>query len=118
VTAEIQVALQDKYKQVLTFVRYVEKGPFIEFGGMLHALRLAAGRTGSELGLLRAFRSFICDGLLLPALLEEPLLETCAALVAMRNPAAHASSAPRNVAVEARSRCFGLMRALSRTGNA
>ena len=102
ISVEIQIALQDRFKQAITFVRYIERGPYIELGGMIHALRLTGGRTARELGLLGMFRSFICEHLNLAPLLQKPSIEALEELLGMRNPAAHATSADESTARKAR----------------
>ena len=114
ISVEIQIALQDRFKQAITFVRYIERGPHIELGGMIHALRLTGGRTARELGLLGLFRSFISDHLQLSALLDKPSIEALEQLLGMRNPAAHAASADETIARKSKEMALRVLTLLAR----
>lgn len=116
VRKEVEIALQDRFKQATTFVRYIERGPFIELGGMVHTLRLTGGKTGEELALLSRLREFIVEAAGLPAILDKAFLTNCDLLANLRNPAAHATSSDRGRAREARRLGVAALNALTEPG--
>jgi hypothetical protein len=88
----IRIALQDKFKQAHSFVRFVERGQHIELGSMAHVLRLCRGKTGRRLLLLGRLRTFIEEDLGWSDVLADDSLAELEALSQRRNPAAHSAT--------------------------
>jgi tetratricopeptide (TPR) repeat protein len=109
----VEAASQERFKQAHSFVRFIEKGQFLEFGAMVHALRLAGGRTGRTLYLLEKLNAFFTERLRLDERLSAEFLSRCDELTELRNRAAHATSCARDAAVRARRLAVEGLRVLS-----
>jgi|GEM_PF-7118928 len=113
ISDEIQQASDEKFKQAVTFVQYIKKGPFIELGGMAHTLRLIGGRTADDLWLLGMFRSYIKEVLRVPRITDKQFSVSIDELIKLRNPAAHSALASEASAMNARKLAIELLREIS-----
>lgn len=109
VTRQVEIGLRDEFRQAHRFVRYVEKVPFIELGGMVHTLRLASGKTGERLPLLSEFQRFVREELCFSGVLEPAFIDRCDSLARSRNQAAHATSCDREDAENVRASAVELL---------
>ena len=99
---EIEIGFQDKFKQVHSFLRFLERGDYLELGSMAHVLRLCGGKTAKKLTLLGRFRIFIVKDLSYPDILDSRIINDLEALSRIRNKAAHSSSFGKSEALRAR----------------
>jgi tetratricopeptide (TPR) repeat protein len=88
----IEIGLQPKFKQAHNFIRFIEKGAYLELGSMNHILKLANGKTGNKLPLLNMLNEFILESLKWNAFGSGEIIEKLDYLSDMRNPAAHAKT--------------------------
>jgi len=88
----IEIGLQPKFKQAHNFIRFIEKGAYLELGAMNHVLKLARGKTANKLPLLNMFKEFILNALKWNNFITSDTIEKLEYLSSMRNPAAHAKT--------------------------
>lgn len=86
---QIESVLADKNQQAHNFVKYLQKGTYIELGAMHHALCLCSGKTAERQALIGGFRDFIKHELKIERLLSDEVLTKISELSKYRNPAAH-----------------------------
>jgi tetratricopeptide (TPR) repeat protein len=108
----VEVALEDRFKQAHTFVRYVDRSNYIELGAMVHALRLCTGNTAKTLPILAQFRDYVGTELDRPGVFSAEFIEDADRLARARNPAAHEASFNSVAAKEAKARAVRLLSAL------
>jgi len=88
----IEIGLQPKFKQAHNFIRFIEKGSYLELGAMNHVFKLTAGKTANKLPLLSLLSEFISKTKKLDLFLSKDTIEDLDYLSSMRNPAAHAKN--------------------------
>ena len=100
----IEIGMSPKFKQAHSFIRFIEKGSYLELGAMIHILKLAKGKTANKLPLLNMLNEFILKTLKWNSFLLIETVEKLEYLSSMRNPAAHAKAFNLTEAKEVRSK--------------
>ena len=109
----IEIGLQPKFKQAHNFIRFIEKGAYLELGSMNHIFKLAKGKTGNKLPLLNLLNEFILNSLKWKAFTSSETIEKLEYLSGMRNPAAHAKTFTLQDAKDVRDSTFEVFASLT-----
>ena len=89
----ISKAKEFRKNQAARFIKFIERGEFIELGSMVYMIKLAKGKTGLKMELMRRFKSFILMELNGSLILEDQALQVLEDIVPRRNQSAHSDTA-------------------------